>query len=82
MPRQVQPFLRGKEQPEQQRRSNGEQVQHDRRTDRRIVRRAEKRRRGEAERGVKAADRAGRRHRHADDEQRNHQERSGKRHRR
>ena len=45
-------------------------VQHDRRADRRIVRRAEEHRRAEAKRLVKAADRAGRRHGDADHEQR------------
>ena len=76
----AQALLRGKEQPEQQRRADRDQVQHDRGADRRLVRRAVERRRPDPKRLVKAAHRAGRRHRDADHQQRNQQERPGERH--
>src|SRR5262245_40701330 len=43
--RDVQPFLRGEQQPEDHRRRDRKEVDHNRGADRRIVRRAEERRR-------------------------------------
>ena len=54
-------------------------MQHDRRADRAVVRGAEERVAPSRKTRVKAADRARRRHRHADDEQRHDQERPGER---
>src|SRR5438132_2346469 len=53
---EVQAGLRRKPQPEQQRRSDGEQMQQDRAGHREIVGRAEKHRRTDAERLVESAD--------------------------
>ena len=68
MPRQIQSLLRGEHQSEEQRRGDAEGVQHDRGADRGVVRRAEEHGRADAERLVKAADGARRRHGDADDQ--------------
>src|SRR5690349_10331728 len=52
----VESGLRGEHQAEQQRRADGEGVQHDRRTYRRVIRRTEEGRRAEPEHRVEAAD--------------------------
>ena len=75
----VEPFPRGKEQPEQERWADREQVQHDGGADGRFVRRAVERGRADPKRLVKPAHRAGRRHRNTEREQRDHEKRTGER---
>src|SRR5439155_21616671 len=67
--------LRREDEAEEQHRDDGEQMQYDRRADRRRVRRAEERRRAVTKRGMEAAHGARRRHRDADRRERNNRKR-------